>query len=61
MAGASLLADQIRRTVQARTLVRKHTGESLGSITLSVGIAELAPGDTPALVLARARDCLRAA
>ena len=58
MADARLVADQIRKAVQARTFVRKHTGESLGSVSLSAGIAELAPGDTPSLMLARAKASL---
>jgi diguanylate cyclase len=54
-ADASQVAAHIRNSVQAKTLVRKHTGEALGSVTLSAGMAELVPGDTPTLMLARAR------
>jgi len=58
-ADARLVAEHIRKTVQSRTLVRKHTGESLGSITISVGIAEHVQGDTPTLILARTQAGLQ--
>lgn len=57
-ANAREIASQICQTVQARILVRRHTGESLGKITLSVGVAESAPGDTTITILARAETGL---
>jgi diguanylate cyclase len=39
------LADQIRRTIMRRRVVRKHTGDDFGSITLSIGVACYRPGE----------------
>jgi diguanylate cyclase len=61
MADAINVAEQIRKTVQSRKIVKKHSGESLGSITLSIGVSERTPGDTAATLLARADTCLYAA
>jgi diguanylate cyclase len=61
LSDATVVADQIRRTVQSRQIVKKHSGESLGSITLSIGVSEYAPGDTAATLLARADACVYAA
>jgi diguanylate cyclase len=55
-ADAANVADQIARTVQSRKLVRRHTGECLGSVTLSFGSSEFSPGDTTATLLARAQQ-----
>jgi diguanylate cyclase len=57
--GASLedathVADQIRLAVQGRKLVKKSTGDVLGTITISVGVAEFAPGDSIETVIRRA-------
>lgn len=58
---AVLLAEQIREAVQARKLVKKSTGDILGTITISIGAAAFAPGDGAASLIHRADTCLYAA
>ncbi len=54
---ATRLADQIRVYVQGKKLVKKSTGDILGTITVSIGVARLADDDTPASLLRRADAC----
>lgn len=58
---AKALADQIRIAVQAKKLVKKSTGDVLGQITISIGAAELLPGEDSAALIARADGGLYAA
>jgi len=58
---AATLADQVRRAVMSRELVKRSTGESLGHVTISLGIAALRPGDTRQSLIERADNCLYAA
>jgi diguanylate cyclase len=58
LAGAVRLADQIRTSVEGKKLVKKSTGDILGTITISLGVAELAPGDNAELLVQRADRCL---
>ncbi|MDO8840605.1 MAG: GGDEF domain-containing protein [Parvibaculum sp.] len=58
---AETVTNKIRETVQARELVKRSTGESLGRVTMSMGIALLRPGETGAALIKRADDCLYAA
>jgi diguanylate cyclase len=55
------LANKIRLAVEAKKLVKKSTGDVLGTITISVGAALLGPSDTAASVTERADTCLYAA
>lgn len=55
---AASLADQIRSFVESKKLVKKSTGDILGTITISIGVAELHRDDTPASLLQRADACL---
>jgi diguanylate cyclase len=52
------VADQIRQAVQGRKLVKKSTGDVLGTITISIGVSQFAPGDTVESVIRRADACL---
>jgi diguanylate cyclase len=52
------VADQIRLAVQGRKLVKKSTGDVLGTITISIGVAEFTAGDTIESVIRRADACL---
>jgi len=52
------LADQIRRTVEGKKLVKKSTGDILGTITISIGVAQLSSEDVPELLVQRADTCL---
>lgn len=58
VATAEAVANKIRQTVQARELVKRSTGESLGRVTMSMGIALLQPGDNAASLIERADGCL---
>ena len=59
--GAVILADNIRRAVQAKELLKRSTNEKLGRITASFGVAMYKPGDTPSALIDRADRCLYAA
>jgi diguanylate cyclase len=61
MKSGALVAERIRQTVMSRELVKRSTGEALGRLTVSIGIACFAKGDTPALLIERADKCLLAA
>jgi diguanylate cyclase len=58
---AITVADKIRRAVMAKELKKRSTGEHLGRVTISFGIAALRPDDTPQALIERADTCLYAA
>jgi diguanylate cyclase len=58
---AAVLANHIRNAVMNKELKKRSTGENLGRITVSVGVATLRPGDTPQSLIDRADRCLYAA
>lgn len=55
------IAETIRTSMIGRELVKRSTGESLGKVTVSLGVAEHRGGDTPASLLERADLCMFAA
>jgi len=55
---ATMVANQIRTTVETKKLVKKSTGDILGSITISIGVAQLAPGEPAEGAVRRADACL---
>ncbi|HEX4026483.1 MAG TPA: GGDEF domain-containing protein [Rhizomicrobium sp.] len=55
---ATHLANQIRGMVETKKLVKKSTGDVLGAITISIGVAQFAPGETGDAVVRRADVCL---
>ena len=55
---ATHLANQIRSMVETKKLVKKSTGDVLGAITISIGVAQFGPGDTGDSVVRRADACL---
>ena len=59
--GAVIVADNIRRAIQAKELLKRSTNEKLGRITASFGVAAFRPGDTPSTLIERADRCLYAA
>ena len=59
--GATIVADNIRKAVQAKELLKRSTSEKLGRVTASFGIAMLRPDDTPSTLIERADRCLYAA
>jgi len=52
------LANQIRANVENKKLVKKSTGDILGSITISIGVAELSGEESAAALIQRADACL---
>ncbi|MEO1014788.1 MAG: GGDEF domain-containing protein [Pseudomonadota bacterium] len=52
------LADRIRQAVGARALKKRRSNESMGNVTLSMGVAELRAGDTVEAIIERADKCL---
>lgn len=58
---AITVGEQIRRATMAKELKKRSTGQVLGRITISLGVASLHKGDTPQSLIARADACLYAA
>ncbi|GJE61484.1 GGDEF domain-containing protein [Methylobacterium trifolii] len=58
---AHAIAEKVRTSVMGRELVKRSTGESLGKVTVSLGIALYQKGDTPVSLLERADLCMFAA
>jgi len=59
--GALIVADNIRKAIQAKELLKRSTNEKLGRITASFGVAWYKQGDTPSSLIERADRCLYAA
>ena len=59
--GAVIVADNIRKAVQAKELLKRSTNEKLGRITASFGVAMFREGDTASTLIERADRCLYAA
>jgi diguanylate cyclase len=55
---ATVVAEQIREKIMVRELKRRSTGESLGGITVSIGVASHRPGERPRPIIERADACL---
>jgi diguanylate cyclase len=51
---AAAVADRLRMTVGASDIVKRSTGEHLGRVTVSIGVAELTPQGTPEALVAAA-------
>jgi diguanylate cyclase len=58
---AMTVADQIRRAVMNKDLMKRSSGERLGRITVSIGVALLRPSDTLQSLIERADRYLYAA
>lgn len=58
---AEKLANGVREAVQARELVKRSTGATLGRVTMSLGVATLRSGEGSATLIERADACLYAA
>jgi diguanylate cyclase len=59
--GAAIVADNIRKAIQAKELLKRSTNEKLGRITASFGVALYRPGELPSALIERADRCLYAA
>jgi diguanylate cyclase len=55
------VAEHIRHAVMSKELIRRSTNESLGRVTISLGVAAWRKGDTMASLLERVDSCLYAA
>jgi diguanylate cyclase len=55
------VAEHIRRAVMTKELMKRSTGEHLGRVTISIGVATLRAGDTAQSLIGRADACLYAA
>jgi len=58
---AATVAERIRQTTMSRELRRRKTGESLGRVTISLGVAEYRRNESAQDVVERADNCLYAA
>jgi diguanylate cyclase len=58
---AQALANGISQTIKSKRLTRKSTGEIIGAITISVGIARYHASERPGDLISRADACLYAA
>lgn len=54
------VAERIRMTVSKRDVIKRSTGDNLGKITVSAGVAMMSPEDTPQSIIHRADLCLYA-
>ncbi|HEX2653368.1 MAG TPA: diguanylate cyclase [Xanthobacteraceae bacterium] len=61
MRQAITVADHIRRAVMTKELMKRSTGEHLGHVTVSIGVASLHSGESMQACLERADACLYAA
>ena len=59
--GALIVAENIRKAIQAKELLKRSTNEKLGRITASFGVAEFRPVDNAMSFIERADRCLYAA
>jgi diguanylate cyclase len=58
---ALTVADHIRRAVMSKELMKRSTGQNLGRVTISLGVATVRKGDNAQSLIARADACLYAA
>ncbi len=58
---AAAVASDIRKSVETKKIVQKSTGKDMGTVTLSLGVAQFSPGEQIADLLNRADACLYAA
>ncbi len=61
LTGAVTLANQVRGTVEKKRIVRKNSGEFLGRVTISVGLAQYQPSETIASFMCRIDAALQKA
>jgi diguanylate cyclase len=58
---AIVVGDHIRRAVMTKELMKRSTGEHLGRVTVSIGVATLHKNDTAQTLIERTDVCLYAA
>jgi diguanylate cyclase len=52
--GAELMAERIRTSIMSREVLRRATGERLGRITVSIGVAQYQPSEGASALIGRA-------
>ena len=55
---AQVVAEHIRKSVQAKELIKRSTGENLGRVTISLGISRLSGEDSIQTLIDRADRAL---
>ncbi len=55
---ATQVAENVRQAVQSKKLQKRSTGEDLGAISISIGVAQLVRGETAEQLIARADKLL---
>lgn len=55
---ATKVAELIRRSVAERPIVRRTNGELLSKVTVSIGVAQFAPGEPMSALLERCDQAL---
>jgi diguanylate cyclase (GGDEF) domain len=58
LAGANVVAEQIRAAVMSKELMKRSTGENLGNVTISIGVAVHRARDTVQSLIERADAAL---
>ena len=58
LANAKVVANQIREKIMGRELKKRASGESLGKVTVSIGVSAHRPGEWPRSIIERADNCL---
>jgi diguanylate cyclase len=58
LANALIVAEQIRQEIAGKTLKFKKTGERIGTISCSLGVSQMQPGDTTDTIVERADRAL---
>ncbi len=58
---ALTLGNKLRTKVAAKKIVKKNSNVAIGAVTLSLGVAEIRPGETPADLISRADKAVYAA
>lgn len=58
---ARALGEEIRKSIESKRVMKRSTGQSLGTITVSFGVSQYREGETAGEFVARADACLYAA
>jgi len=58
LAEAAQLAEKLRKKVEGRKVINRRTGQTLGQVTLSVGVARYRAGETAAELVHRADEAM---
>ena len=58
LGSAIAVADNIRRAIMSKELVKRSSGQRLGRVTVSIGVATLQHFDNPQSLIERADNCM---